>query len=529
MSSELNNRVAVVGCGNWGRNIVRNIYELKALAAVCDNDTEVAKKQAAAYNVVAKSFLEIKESDELDGIIIAAPAEQHYTLAKEILQSGKHVFVEKPLALKVEQGEELCELAAMNNLILMVGHLLQYHPVFVHIKNMVSNGELGRLQYIYSHRLNLGKVRREENILWSFAPHDISMILSLIGDEPESVYSSGSYYLHKEIADVTITNMTFSGGENAHIFVSWLHPFKEQKLVVVGDQSMLVFDDQQSWDNKLIEYPHHIKWKDGFPVPEKAEGTSIIVEPSEPLRNECNHFLECINGKEVCRTDGEEGLRVLRVLNAAENSMQKKKKVATKEDLSSIFLSDVYINETAVIDQPCVIGAGTKIWHFSHILKGSDIGENCIIGQNVMIGPDVQIGNNCKIQNNVSIYNGISLDDGVFCGPSCVFTNVNSPRADIDKKDEFLLTHVGQGASIGANATIICGNNIGQYSFIAAGAVVSKDVPPHALVAGVPANRIGWVSHAGERLGPDLVCPRTGRKYIESRPDCLEEIKDDRM
>ncbi len=529
MSSEVKNKIAVVGCGYWGRNIVRNFHELKSLAAVCDNDVEVAKKQAADYNVEVKSFVDIKESDEFDGIVIATPAEQHYSLAKEILQSGKHVFVEKPLALKVEQGEELCELAARNNLILMVGHLLQYHPVFVHIKNMVSNGELGRLQYIYSHRLNLGKVRREENILWSFAPHDISMILSLIGDEPESVNASGSYYLHNEIADVTTTNLTFSGGENAHIFVSWLHPFKEQKLVVVGDQSMLVFDDQQSWDNKLVKYSYHINWKNGIPVPEKAEGTSIIVEPSEPLRNECKHFLECINGKVTCRTDGEEGLRVLRVLNAAENSMRKKKKMATKRGLPSINLNDVDINETAVIDQPCVIGAGTKIWHFSHILKGSDIGENCVIGQNVMIGPDVQIGNNCKIQNNVSIYNGVSLDDGVFCGPSCVFTNVNSPRASINKKDEFLLTHVGQGASIGANATIICGNNIGQYSFIAAGAVVSKDVPPHALVAGIPATRIGWVSHAGERLGSDLVCPRTGRKYFESRPDYLEEIKDDGM
>ena len=171
------------------------------------------------------------------------------------------------------------------------------------------------------------------------------------------------------------------------------------------------------------------------------------------------------------------------------------------------------IHETAYIDAGAQIGAGTRIWHFSHILGGVSIGENCVISQNVMIGPDVSVGNNCKIQNNVSLYKGVRLADGVFCGPSCVFTNVNTPRAEVNRKNDFLETPVGRGASIGANATIVCGHTIGEYAFIAAGAVVAKDVLPHALMMGVPAVQKGWVSHEGEVLGKDLRCPRTGAQY----------------
>lgn len=172
-----------------------------------------------------------------------------------------------------------------------------------------------------------------------------------------------------------------------------------------------------------------------------------------------------------------------------------------------------FCHESAYIDEPSTIGPGTKIWHFSHILKKSSIGSNCTIGQNVMIGPDVTIGNNCKIQNNVSIYSGVELGDGVFCGPSCVFTNVLTPRAEVERKDEFGATLVGRGATIGANATVVCGHSIGDYAMVAAGAVVTKSVPPYSLVAGVPAKRIGWVSRAGERLKADLICPRTGECY----------------
>ncbi|MEW6769019.1 MAG: DapH/DapD/GlmU-related protein [Pseudomonadota bacterium] len=182
------------------------------------------------------------------------------------------------------------------------------------------------------------------------------------------------------------------------------------------------------------------------------------------------------------------------------------------------------IHESSYVDDGAVIGRGTKIWHFCHILPGTVIGENCSIGQNVMIGPNVKLGNGCKIQNNVSLYAGVELADDVFCGPSCVFTNVNNPRAGVSRKDEFRLTPIGRGASIGANATIVCGHSLGEFSFIGAGAVVTKDVAPFALMAGNPAKRIGWMSRQGERLKGDLVCPRSGERYREVSSAQLELI-----
>jgi UDP-2-acetamido-3-amino-2,3-dideoxy-glucuronate N-acetyltransferase len=184
----------------------------------------------------------------------------------------------------------------------------------------------------------------------------------------------------------------------------------------------------------------------------------------------------------------------------------------------------VFVHESAYVDAPTRIGKGTKIWHFAHVLKDCDIGENCVLGQNVMVGPAVRLGNNCKIQNNVALYNGVELEDDVFCGPSCVFTNVNNPRAAYERKSEFAATIVRKGASIGANATIVCGHELGAYCFIAAGAVVTTNVPAYALMAGVPARRIAWVSAAGRKLGPDLICPETKVHYRETADGQLAPV-----
>jgi len=183
---------------------------------------------------------------------------------------------------------------------------------------------------------------------------------------------------------------------------------------------------------------------------------------------------------------------------------------------------NVRIHESSYVDERVVIGEGTRIWHFCHVLGDVSIGRHCSIGQNVMSGPHVTVGDNCKIQNNVSLYEGVTLEDDVFCGPSCVFTNVINPRSAISRKTEFRPTLVKRGATIGANATILCGHTVGSYAFVAAGAVVTKDVPDFALVAGVPARRIGWMSHHGERLGPDLICPVTKRRYREVAPNRIE-------
>ena len=517
-----NIKIAVIGCGYWGKNLVRNFSELGVLHAVCDASEELSENAARSYNVPSQSLDQILQGD-CDGIVIAAPAALHFELTQKALKAGKHVFVEKPLSLKVEEAKMLCDLSSEVNRKLMVGHLLQYHPAFLALKQAIAKGNLGRLQYIYSNRLNLGKFRNEENILWSFAPHDISMILGLTGDLPESVNAVGACHLNPNIHDVTTTHMTFKNGIQSHIFVSWLHPFKEQKLVVVGERGMAVFDDSLPWAEKLKVYPHQVNWVDGLPEPHKADGVYVPLEVAEPLKLECQHFIDCIINDEKPRTDGQEGLRVLRVLDAAQQSLHSHKQVT----LSSSEVLPYFVHETALVDEGCNIGRGTKIWHFSHIIKGTTLGENCVIGQNVMIGPDVKIGNQCKIQNNVSLYKGVILEDGVFCGPSCVFTNVHNPRAEVERKDEFRKTYVERGVTIGANATIVCGNKLGAYSLIGAGAVITKEVKPHAVMVGNPAKQIGWVSHSGDKLGTNLICPREGRKYQIKENHLIEIMEND--
>ncbi|MCP4457919.1 MAG: Gfo/Idh/MocA family oxidoreductase, partial [Cytophagales bacterium] len=239
-------KIAVVGAGYWGKNLVRNFYELGALHTICDADKDLVNKYGPQFSGVkfTDSFDNLLSDQSIEALVIATPAQYHYQMAKEALLHKKHVFVEKPLALQLEQGEELIGLANEQGLILMVGHILHYHPAIEKLKELIDGGELGKIQYVYSNRLNMGKIRSEENILWSFAPHDISVILLLLQNElPETVFSTGGNYLQNHISDVTMTTMDFRSGVKAHIFVSWLHPFKEQKLVVVGDKKMAVFDD----------------------------------------------------------------------------------------------------------------------------------------------------------------------------------------------------------------------------------------------------------------------------------------------
>jgi len=506
-------KVAVFGCGYWGRNIVRSFHDLGALAAINDPDPIVAADMSSRFNVPAASVESILDDRAITAVAIAAPAWLHASLALKALKAGKHVFVEKPIALSLSDALEMERTAAEQGRVLMVGHLLQYHPVFAKLRELVATGALGRVQHVYSNRLNLGKFRQEENVLWSFAPHDISMILSLVQEEPTRVYATGGAHLRKNIHDTVTAHLSFASGVEAHVFVSWLNPFKEQRLVVVGDAAMAVFDDAQPWEKKLTLYQHRVAWKEGRPEPVKADGTFVVVPQDEPLRCECRHFLEAVAGVHPPLTDGAEGIGVLRVLNAADESLKTGRVVELREPAAERF-PGVYVHASALVDDGVEIGSGSKIWHFSHVLGRVKIGRDVVVGQNVMIGPDVTIGDRCKIQNNVSLYKGVVLEDGVFCGPSCVFTNVNNPRAEIERKSEFLPTLVKRGATIGANATIVCGSTLGEYSFVGAGAVVTKDVPAYALVVGNPARIIGWMSKAGVRLGPDLVCPETGTRYV---------------
>jgi UDP-2-acetamido-3-amino-2,3-dideoxy-glucuronate N-acetyltransferase len=522
--------VALVGAGYWGRNLARNFNALAALHTLCDRSTEILDGYGADYVAVRKtdSFESVLADGAVTKVVVATPAGTHFRLARAALLAGKDVFVEKPLCLDIAEAEELVATAERVNRLLMVGHLLQYHPCIIEIRRLLAAGDLGRIQYLISNRLNLGKIRQEENALWSFAPHDISVILSLVGgDLPDQVRCTGESYLTPDVADTTLTTLRFPGKIRAHMHVSWLNPFKEQKLTVVGSRGMVVFDDTKPWGEKLVLHRDYLNWSDGrVPTPSRAEGVRISVKEDEPLRQECMHFLDCCRSRVTPRTDGREGLRVLRVLKAAQSSLEHEGEARTTVPDSRGFSA----HPTAIIAGDAKVGAGTKVWHFTHIMSGASVGENCNLGQNVVVSSGVTLGRNVKVQNNVSIYTGAVIEDDVFLGPSCVLTNVTNPRSQINRRGAYERTLIRKGASIGANATIVCGIEVGRYAFVSAGAVVTKSVPDYALVVGNPARVRSWMSRHGQRLrAPDgdgvYRCPESGLRYKEieqGRLACLD-------
>jgi len=318
-------KIGIIGLGYWGRNILRNLNELGTVFIACDTDSEAIRisKERLPEIEYTLSVNDVFENSQIDAVIISTPAVTHYELVKRALNADKDVFVEKPIALNLEHGSKLVELAIRENKILMVGHLLQYHPAVIRLSKFIKDGGLGNVEYIYSNRLNIGKLRVEENILWSFAPHDISVILALLEDEPIKIDCFGESYLNEGIYDTTLTMLEFKSKIKAHIFVSWLHPFKEQKLIVVGSKAMAVFDDMAK--EKLSIYPHTIKLEHGKPpVAYKAKHYCLEVDDKEPLKEEISHFIKSISERKTPRTDGREAMRVLRVINSAEESLRKR-------------------------------------------------------------------------------------------------------------------------------------------------------------------------------------------------------------
>ncbi|MDE2127185.1 MAG: Gfo/Idh/MocA family oxidoreductase [Armatimonadetes bacterium] len=311
--------VAVIGCGYWGKNLVRNFAEMGVLSAVCDT-TEAGRTTARAIAPDAAIYDSTEEllASGVQAVAIATPAETHTATVRAALSAGKDVFVEKPLALSRADGERLVEQAHQAGRILMVGHVLEYHPGIRRLVELAQTGALGRLQYVYSNRLSLGKIRREENILWSFAPHDVAVILRLVGGLPVEVSAAGGSWVTAGIADVTVTNLRFANGVRGHIHVSWLHPFKEQRLVVIGDAAMATFDDV---GKKLVVYDQHVSLDEGVPLPHKGEAHEEQYPDKEPLRLECEAFVHAVLTRNPPLTDGVSGVRVLAVLEAAQASL----------------------------------------------------------------------------------------------------------------------------------------------------------------------------------------------------------------
>ena len=501
-------KLGLIGGGYWGKNLIREFNNCNVLHTICDINKEALEKYNSEYPhiITTSSWDDVVNDIMIDSVCIALPAEMHYSFAKKSLLANKDVYVEKPITLNVDEASELIQIAKDRNKILMVGHLLHYHPCIEKIKEIIKAGTIGKIINIISNRFSLGIFRKQENVLWSFAPHDISIILNLCGDElPSSVLCCGMDHITKGIHDVTTSILKYKD-KYVNINVNWLNPYKEQILSIIGEKGMILFDDVAT-TNKLILYPEYIKFSSDInstPQPIKNNEINIVVDTSiSPLLKECKHFIECCMTRTQPITNGEEGLRVLKVLNYLQESLINNKEIFLTNNLKNSLpteqYNNVFIHETAIVDNGAIIGEGTKIWHYSHICKGAKIGKNCNIGQNVFIAGGAVIGDNCKVQNNVSIYNGVEAEDYVFFGPSCVLTNDINPRGMHSKGGEYIKTIIRKGVTIGANCTIVCGNTLGEHCLIGSGAVICKDVESYSIMVGNPGKKIGCIDKMGNR------------------------------
>ncbi len=512
-------RICVIGAGRWGRNHIKTLHTLGCLGGIVESFPGTREKINSEYPDVPV-FASVNEAlaQSFDGFTVATPAETHFEIAKCLIENGKPVLVEKPITLKAADAHALNKLARERKVPLMTGHVLLFHPAIATIKTMIDSGKIGRLQYLYSNRLNLGTVRSEENILWSFAPHDISIFQHLIGKLPQEVVSRGGAFIQPKIHDSTMTVLTYPDNIVGHIFVSWLHPFKEHRLVVIGSKGMLSFDDS-SEAKDILFYEKGIDWIKGEPIKRDGPTEAIPYEKKAPLAEELKYFIEHLDGAPPEIANGDNAASVLEILEKATESLLTGGAVSiSAASAAPPAKLPYYVHPTSFVDDGVTIGEGTKIWHFSHIQTGTTIGKKCSLGQNVNVGNHVKIGNGVKVQNNVSIYEGVELEDYVFCGPSMVFTNVMDPRSKYPQRgtEFYRKTLVKEGASIGANATIVCGHTVGRHAFIGAGAVVTKDVPDYAIMKGVPARQSGWACECGEflpKFESEVGCPRCKIKY----------------
>tara|TARA_Y100001970_G_C14251923_1_gene872469 strand:+ start:2150 stop:3115 length:966 start_codon:yes stop_codon:yes gene_type:complete len=316
-------KICVIGAGKWGINHIETLYRLKALFGVVESDENKIKLLKKKYPSI-KYFTNIDKALEygFDGFTVATPAETHYEISKKIINSNHHVLVEKPFTTKLDEAIELVKLAEKKNVNLMVGHLLLFHPAFTKIKEMLDNDKLGKLQYMYSNRLNLGTIRTEENVFWSFAPHDIALFQYFTNLEPINISSSGTDILQNGIHDSTITTIKYPKKIMGHIFVSWLHPFKEHRFVIIGSKGMILFEDSRQ-DKPLLFYNKTISWENGVPLPNDHGVEKIIYENEMPLDNEIKYYLEHLDDNQIKISNGYSGIEVIKILTEATNSLKK--------------------------------------------------------------------------------------------------------------------------------------------------------------------------------------------------------------
>ncbi|XP_074661235.1 uncharacterized protein LOC141913916 [Tubulanus polymorphus] len=546
-------RIGVIGCGYCGKNHVRVLIERGSLAGVCDGDVAtVASFRRTHPGVAVYSLDEMLADDSVDAVVIATPDRSHYDLAEQALRAGKHVLVEKPMTLSYAQARRLVRRADSRRLLVTTGHQMLHHNAVQAMLRSISSGAIGDVTTVRTYWYRSDTTDRVD---WRMEPHDIDVILAVAGGRmPLRLRAVGQ--TTRGLSQEVDIRMEFGDGTGLKTTSTmiWDYPVKGHKIVVNGKAGAFVFDDGQPWSKKLKFYPTD---SDVDAVrfsltgtPDASDGGFFVpccVE--EPLKSEHSAFAKAIvsygdGSTESCAPD-DLGIDVLCLLELAHESLEsdgswrlideylnraqfdegnfdnvtcyERRDVfrhrVRVQDLRMESKHDYFVHETSVLEPGCKIGSGTKIWLYSQVRSGAVIGPDCQLGQNVYIDAGVTIGRGCKLQNNVSVCRYVTLADGVFCGPSCTFTNNRHPRAEKrDWKPES--TVVERGATIGANATVVCGVRIGRYAMIGAGAVVTKDVKAYALVYGNPAVQRGWVNEKCDKLSTDLVCPRTGRRFV---------------
>ncbi len=309
-----NPAIAVIGCGYWGQNHVRTLSTLGSLYAVSDQDTKRAQALGAQFDVPALDPEAVLADPSVDGVVLALPPQFHAQVALQAIAAGKHVLIEKPIALNVDDAQQVVAAGKAANLCVMTGHVLRFHPAFELLAEMVSNDTLGAVRYIHSHRLGLGKFHAENDALWDIAPHDLSLIMALTGEEPDTIHGEGTA-VHDHLSDFAHLHLTFPGGIRAHVFTSRLNPYRERRLTVIGEKAMAVFDDVAPWNEKLAVYDHRV-WSEGAGLQfETAEPRFIAVPDGMPLTRECAHFIDCIQTGKPSRTPAQDGLAVIRILS----------------------------------------------------------------------------------------------------------------------------------------------------------------------------------------------------------------------
>ncbi len=317
----MSKKICVVGGGRWGKNHLRTLHKLGSLHGLVEQNLDSIKSYKKLYPQI-NFFTKIEDAINygFDGFVVATPAETHYSIGKIIIESKNHVLIEKPITTGVKEAEELNYLADKNNVNLMVGHLLLFHPAIKKIKELIDSGKIGKLQYIYSNRLNLGNIRSQENVFWSFAPHDISIIQYFTESFPSNIESNGGAFIQKNIHDTTMTFLDYPNNVKAHIYVSWLHPFKEHRLVVIGSHGMLSYED--SSEEKLLKfYKKRYLINDNLPIKDDGDIDIINFDNNQPLEIELKYFIDHLNGKKVKISNGNNALEVVKILEDATNSL----------------------------------------------------------------------------------------------------------------------------------------------------------------------------------------------------------------